>query len=145
AKAAGFAGILRIFFSTFGTHRLDWQPIIWAVAVLSILTGSVLAVVQTDVKRMLAYSSISHAGYILVGLQAATDRGLAGALFYLRLIVAMYMAGDEAAAAADAGPIAIPVGAGLSLAVSVVATLVIGTVLAGPAFDFARHASVLRL
>ena len=83
AKAAGFAGILRIFFSTFGTHRLDWQPIIWAVAVLSILTGSVLAVVQTDVKRMLAYSSISHAGYILVGLQAATDRGLAGALFYL--------------------------------------------------------------
>ena len=67
------------------------------------------------------------------------------AFFYLRVIVVMYMAGDEAAAAADAGPIAIPVGAGLSLAVSVVATLVIGTVLAGPAFDFARHASVLRL
>jgi NADH-quinone oxidoreductase subunit N len=238
AKAAGFAGLLRIFFSTFGTHRLDWQPIIWALAVLSILVGSVLAVVQTDVKRMLAYSSISHAGYILVGLQAATDRGLAGSLFYLlaytfmvlgsfgivtlvaragdrrtgldayrglghqrpglallftifllaqagvpltsgflakfyvisaaveahsyalaiiamlaaviaaffylRVIVVMYMTGDEAADAA-AGAIPIPLGAGLSLAVSVAVTVVIGTILAGPAFDFARHASILRL
>jgi NADH-quinone oxidoreductase subunit N len=47
------------------------------------VVGSVLAVVQTDVKRMLAYSSISHAGYILIGLQAATDRGISGSLFYL--------------------------------------------------------------
>jgi NADH-quinone oxidoreductase subunit N len=51
--------------------------------VASLLVGSVMAVVQTDVKRMLAYSSISHAGYILVGLQAANDRGIAGSLFYL--------------------------------------------------------------
>ncbi|MHB8671711.1 MAG: NADH-quinone oxidoreductase subunit N, partial [Acidimicrobiales bacterium] len=83
AKAAGFAALLRIFFSTFATNRLDWQPIVWALAVLSLVVGSVLAVVQTDVKRMLAYSSISHAGYVLVGLQAASDRGLAGSLFYL--------------------------------------------------------------
>ncbi|HWC11511.1 MAG TPA: NADH-quinone oxidoreductase subunit N [Acidimicrobiales bacterium] len=83
AKAAGFAALLRIFFSTFGTNRLDWEPIVWALAVLSLLVGSVLAVVQTDVKRMLAYSSIAHAGYVLVGLQAANDRGIAGALFYL--------------------------------------------------------------
>ncbi|MDQ4069336.1 MAG: NADH-quinone oxidoreductase subunit N [Actinomycetota bacterium] len=83
AKAAGFAALLRIFFSTFGTERLDWQPIVWALAVLSMVVGSVLAVVQTDVKRMLAYSSISHAGYVLVGLQAANDRGIAGSLFYL--------------------------------------------------------------
>ena len=61
----------------------DWQPVIWALAVLTLLVGSVLAIVQTDVKRMLAYSSISHAGYILVGLQAASDRGIAGSLFYL--------------------------------------------------------------
>ena len=83
AKAAGFAALLRIFFSAFGTNRLDWQPIVWVLAVLSMVVGSVLAVVQTDVKRMLAYSSISHAGYILIGLQAASTRGVAGSLFYL--------------------------------------------------------------
>jgi NADH-quinone oxidoreductase subunit N len=83
AKAAGFAALLRIFVSTFGLERLDWQPIVWAMAVLTLLVGSVLALVQTDIKRMLAYSSISHAGYILVGLQAGTDRGVAGSLFYL--------------------------------------------------------------
>src|SRR5207244_5566761 len=83
AKAAGFAALLRIFFSPFGPERLDWQPIVWAMAVATLLVGSVLAIVQTDIKRMLAYSSISHAGYVLVGLQAATDRGVAGSLFYL--------------------------------------------------------------
>ena len=83
AKAAGFAALLRIFFSTFGSNRLDWQPVVWVLAVLSLVVGSVLAVVQTDVKRMLAYSSIAHAGYVLVGLQAGTSRGVAGSLFYL--------------------------------------------------------------
>jgi NADH-quinone oxidoreductase subunit N len=83
AKAAGFAALLRIFFSAFGTLRLDWQPMVWALAVLSLAVGSVLAVVQTNVKRMLAYSSISHAGYVLIGLQAATTEGIAGSLFYL--------------------------------------------------------------
>jgi NADH-quinone oxidoreductase subunit N len=83
AKAAGFAALLRIFFSTFGTNRLDWQPIVWVLAVLSLVVGSVVAVVQTDVKRMLAYSSIAHAGYVLIGLQAASNRGIAGSLFYL--------------------------------------------------------------
>jgi NADH-quinone oxidoreductase subunit N len=53
------------------------------LAVASLLVGSVLALVQSDIKRMLAYSSISHAGYVLVGLQAANDRGIAGSLFYL--------------------------------------------------------------
>ncbi|MDQ6727460.1 MAG: NADH-quinone oxidoreductase subunit N [Actinomycetota bacterium] len=83
AKAAGFSALLRIFFSAFGSQRLDWQPIVWALAVLSLVVGSVLAVVQTDVKRMLAYSSISHAGYVLIGLQAASGRGISGSLFYL--------------------------------------------------------------
>jgi NADH-quinone oxidoreductase subunit N len=83
AKAAGFAALLRIFFSTFGDNRLDWQPIVWVLAVLSLVVGSVLAVVQTDIKRMLAYSSIAHAGYVLIGLQAANSRGIAGSLFYL--------------------------------------------------------------
>ena len=83
AKTAGFAALLRIFYAGFGTLRLDWQPMVWGLAVLSLVVGSVLAVVQTDVKRMLAYSSISHAGYVLIGLQAATDKGIAGSLFYL--------------------------------------------------------------
>ena len=83
AKAAGFAGLLRVFFSTFGVLRLDWQPIVWVIAVLTLLVGSVLALVQTDIKRMLAYSSISHAGYVLIGLQAGSSQGVAGSLFYL--------------------------------------------------------------
>jgi NADH-quinone oxidoreductase subunit N len=83
AKAAGFAGLLRVFFSTFSSLQLDWQPIIAVLAVATLLVGSVLAVVQTDIKRMLAYSSISHAGYVLVGLQAASAPGVAGSLFYL--------------------------------------------------------------
>ncbi|HVE47155.1 MAG TPA: NADH-quinone oxidoreductase subunit N [Acidimicrobiales bacterium] len=83
AKAAGFAALLRIFFSTFSTLRLDWQPVVWGLAVITLLVGSVLAVVQTDIKRMLAYSSISHAGYVLIGLQAGTTNGIAGSLFYL--------------------------------------------------------------
>jgi len=91
AKAAGFSALLRIFFSAFGTQRLDWQPIVWVLAVLSLVVGSILAVVQTDVKRMLAYSSISHAGFILVGVEAMGDQrgqtlvrsGYSSALFYL--------------------------------------------------------------
>jgi NADH-quinone oxidoreductase subunit N len=83
SKAAGFAALLRVFFSTFHIMRLDWKPLIWALAVASLLVGSLIAIVQTDIKRMLAYSSISHAGYVLVGLQAANARGIAGALFYL--------------------------------------------------------------
>src|SRR5215213_5913186 len=83
AKAAGFAALLRIFYSAFGSEQLDWKPIVWVLAVLSMVVGSVLAVAQTDVKRMLAYSSISHAGYVLIGLEAASDRGISGSLFYL--------------------------------------------------------------
>src|SRR5438067_6518045 len=83
AKAAGFAALLRIFVSTFDLYKLDWQPIIWWLAVLSLLVGSILAVVQNDAKRMLAYSSIAHAGYVLVGFETATNRGVAGSLFYL--------------------------------------------------------------
>jgi NADH-quinone oxidoreductase subunit N len=83
AKAAGFAGLIRILVSAFPSISVDWRPIIWVLAVLSLLVGSILAIVQTDVKRMLAYSSISHAGYVLIGLQAATRNGVAGSLFYL--------------------------------------------------------------
>jgi NADH-quinone oxidoreductase subunit N len=83
SKAAGFAALLRVFTSTFSTHSSDWRPVIWVLAVLTLVVGSVLAVVQRDVKRMLAYSSINHAGFVLVAVEANTDRGVAGALFYL--------------------------------------------------------------
>ncbi len=83
AKAGGFAAFLRVFFSTFSTLRADWQPAIWLLAVLTLVVGAVLAVVQTDIKRMMAYSSISHAGFVLVGLYAATATGIAGSLYYL--------------------------------------------------------------
>ena len=82
-KAAGFAGLLRVFVVAFGGYSTDWQPYLYALAVATMLVGSVLAVVQTDVKRMLAYSSINHAGFILVGVQAGTADGVSGALFYL--------------------------------------------------------------
>lgn len=91
AKSAGFAGLLRVFFSTFEVLQVDWKPIVWVLAVLSLAVGSVLAVVQSDVKRMLAYSSIAHAGYVLVGLQAATADGIAGSLFYLFTYTFMVM------------------------------------------------------
>jgi NADH-quinone oxidoreductase subunit N len=82
-KVAGFAGLIRVYVLAFQAYRVDWQPMIYAIAVATLLVGSILAVVQTDVKRMLAYSSISHAGYVLVGVQAATQQGVESALFYL--------------------------------------------------------------
>ncbi len=82
-KAAGFAGLLRVFVVAFHNNTIDWQPYVYAVAVATLLVGAVLAVVQTDVKRMLAYSSINHAGFVLVGVQAGTLDGVSGALFYL--------------------------------------------------------------
>lgn len=63
--------------------RWDWQPAIWVVAALTMLVGSIIAIVQADVKRMLAYSSIAHAGFILVGLLAMDRDGIGGVLFYL--------------------------------------------------------------
>ena len=82
-KAAAFAGLLRVFVTAFEGYQQDWRPYVYALAVATMLVGAILAVVQTDVKRMLAYSSISHAGFILVGVQAGTADGTASALFYL--------------------------------------------------------------
>ena len=82
-KAAAFAALLRLFVGAFSLYRADWRPAIWGLAVLSLLVGSIAAVVQTDVKRMLAYQSISHAGFILIGVEAATTAGTSAALFYL--------------------------------------------------------------
>jgi NADH-quinone oxidoreductase subunit N len=82
-KAAAFAAILRVFVGAFRIYEVDWRPAVWVLAVLSLLVGSIAAVVQTDVKRMLAYSSIAHAGYVLIGVETATPKGTSAALFYL--------------------------------------------------------------
>ncbi len=88
-KAAAFAAILRVFVGAFYDYRVDWRPAVFALAVLSLLIGSVAALIQTDVKRMLAYQSIAHAGYILIGVQVATRKGTSAALFYLCVYAVM--------------------------------------------------------
>jgi NADH-quinone oxidoreductase subunit N len=101
-KAAAFAAILRIFVGAFALYSVDWRPIVFALAVLSLVVGSVAAIVQTDVKRMLAYSSISHAGYVLIAVQAASARGTSAALFYV-LTYALMTIGAFACVAVVAG------------------------------------------
>jgi len=88
-KAAAFASLLRIFVTTFDQWALDWQPLVYALAVLSLVVGAVLAAVQTDVKRMMAYSSINHAGFILLGVQAASAEGTTAVLFYVATYAAI--------------------------------------------------------
>jgi NADH-quinone oxidoreductase subunit N len=86
-KVAAFAALLRVFVVGFLPFAPDWQPIVGALGVLTLLVGAFLAVVQTDVKRMLAYSSINHAGFLLIGVYAAGDlageQGRRAVLFYL--------------------------------------------------------------
>ncbi len=82
-KVAAFGALLRVFYVAFGTSKWDWRPMMWAVAILTMVLGAILAVTQTDVKRMLAYSSIAHTGFILVGVIAVNRDGLSGTLFYL--------------------------------------------------------------
>jgi NADH-quinone oxidoreductase subunit N len=82
-KAAAFAAFVRVFLSAFEPLRVDWLPVLSALAGLTMILGTVVGVAQSNVKRMLAYSSIAHAGYLLVGLAAANSAGKAAILFYL--------------------------------------------------------------
>lgn len=88
-KFAAFAALLRVLTTALPARADDWRPVIWVMAIVSIVVGSVLAVVQTDVKRMLAYSSISHAGFILIGVEAlghsGDTEGLPASLLYLMI------------------------------------------------------------
>ena len=83
AKAGAFAALLRVFVTSFPTVRADWQPVIWMLALLSLVLGAVVALTQRDVKRMMAYSSINHVGFILLGVEAVSARGVSAALYYL--------------------------------------------------------------
>jgi NADH-quinone oxidoreductase subunit N len=82
-KVAAFGALLRLFYVAFGGARWDWQPLMWGVAILTMVVGSVFALTQTDVKRLLAYSSVAHAGFLLIGAMAISAQGVSGTLFYL--------------------------------------------------------------
>ena len=91
-KVAAFGAMLRLLYVAFGCDRWTWQPMLWVIAVLTMVVGAVLAVVQTDVKRMLAYSSVAHTGFLLtgvLGVQSASEMtagqvtSLQAVLFYL--------------------------------------------------------------
>ncbi len=82
-KAAGFAIFLRIFLTAFGPIGAHWEPLVWGASLLSMTVGNFAALTQTNFKRMLAYSSIAHAGYVLVALAARSQVGAAAAMFYL--------------------------------------------------------------
>jgi len=82
-KAAALIAFARVFDVVFLPVQADWQPVIWAIAILTIIGGNILALVQSNVKRMLAYSSIAHAGYLLIGVVVGGVTGLAAILFYL--------------------------------------------------------------
>ncbi|HEY3217150.1 MAG TPA: NADH-quinone oxidoreductase subunit N [Candidatus Eisenbacteria bacterium] len=83
AKAAGFAALLRVALVALGSLQADWTPILVSIAILTMTVGNVTALLQTNVKRMLAYSSIAHAGYVLVAVVAGGVDGGSAALFYL--------------------------------------------------------------
>ncbi len=82
-KVAAFGAILRIFYIGFAQSQTQWRPIITVIAIITMLFGSLVAIAQRDVKRMLAYSSIAHAGFLLSGVVALNKDGLAASLFYL--------------------------------------------------------------
>jgi NADH-quinone oxidoreductase subunit N len=82
-KIGAFAALVRVIVSALGTQMDTWRPILWVLVALTTLVGASMALVQRNVKRMLAYSSINHAGFILLGVWSATTRGNAATLFYI--------------------------------------------------------------
>jgi NADH-quinone oxidoreductase subunit N len=88
-KAAAFVAFLRVFLVGLDATYATWYPIIWWLAAITMVTANLIALVQSNVKRMLAYSSIAHAGYLLVAITAANETAAAGLLFYLLVYTAM--------------------------------------------------------
>jgi len=88
-KAAGFAAFLRIFMEALPNLQVEWSGALILLAMLTMTVGNVIAIAQTNIKRMLAYSSIAHAGYVLIGLAAANDNGISSAMLYLLIYCVM--------------------------------------------------------
>ena len=117
AKAAGFAALGRVLTVAFSGLLPDWSPLLAVLAALTMTLGNVGALRQIDLKRLLAYSSVAHAGYLLVGLAAANEAGLAGVLFYLLAYGFMNVGAFAvviAAARADGGEVTVDGIAGLT-------------------------------
>lgn len=87
SKASAFAALILVFYSALPTER--WDLVLAVIATITMVVGNVIAIAQSNVKRLLAYSSIAHAGYILVGIAAGTSEGYAGALIYLLIYALM--------------------------------------------------------
>ena len=88
-KAAGFAVLVRVIIFGLGGYFLEWRQILWVLAVLTMTAGNIIALVQDNVKRMLAYSSIAHAGYILIGFTAGSPEGISSVVYYAAVYTAM--------------------------------------------------------
>jgi NADH-quinone oxidoreductase subunit N len=88
-KAAGFAVMGRVLFEAFGSMQPQWSAALVPLAVLTMAVGSIIALAQSNIKRMLAYSSIAHAGYMLLGIIAGTPEGLASTINYLMIYTFM--------------------------------------------------------
>lgn len=82
-KVAAFGALLRLLYVVLPGLSWDWRPVMWAIAIVTMLGGAIVAITQTDIKRLLAYSSIAHAGFILAGVIALTPEGVSSVLFYL--------------------------------------------------------------
>ncbi|MFB9600492.1 NADH-quinone oxidoreductase subunit NuoN [Saccharothrix longispora] len=82
-KVAAFGGILRVLYGAFEGSSWEWEGVLWGVAIISMFVGAIVGLTQTDVKRMVAYSSVAHAGFLLVGVIALNPEGLSGTMFYL--------------------------------------------------------------
>ncbi|MGW7352236.1 NADH-quinone oxidoreductase subunit NuoN [Streptomyces sp. Z26] len=82
-KVAAFGALLRLLYVVLPGLRWDWEPVMWGVAIVTMLGGAIVAITQTDIKRLLAYSSIAHAGFILAGVVATSEDGVSSVLFYL--------------------------------------------------------------
>ena len=88
-KAAAFVAFIRVFLVAFDGAYASWYPMMWWLAAITMVTANLIALVQSNVKRMLAYSSIAHAGYLMVALTAANETATAGMLFYLLVYTLM--------------------------------------------------------
>jgi NADH-quinone oxidoreductase subunit N len=82
-KVAAFGGMLRVFMIAFGSTHWEWRGVLWAVVIASMVIGTVLGITQNDMTRMIAYSSIAHAGFLLIGVISISEQGISSTLFYL--------------------------------------------------------------
>ena len=100
-KAAGFGALMKVFMTAFPEVHAEWQTLFWILAALTMTVGNISALVQSNVKRMLAFSSISHAGYLAMGVLVLDNNSVGAMLFYLAVYSAMNLGAFAIIAAAE--------------------------------------------